>query len=106
VSRLRRRLPRQLITVEVDTLGQLAEAVRAGADAALLDNFTPARLRRAVRLYGRRLLLEASGGVTPARLRRIVRTGVRRISMGALTHSVEWADIGLDVDPPRRRAQR
>jgi nicotinate-nucleotide pyrophosphorylase (carboxylating) len=105
VSRARRALPRRPITVEVDTLAQLEEAVRAGAQAALLDNFTPARLRRAVRLYGRLLVLEASGGVTPARLRRVARTGVRRISMGALIHSVEWADIGLDLDPPHGRAR-
>jgi nicotinate-nucleotide pyrophosphorylase (carboxylating) len=106
VGRARRALPGRPVTVEVDTLAQLGEAARAGARTALLDNFTPERLRRAVRLYGRRLALEASGGVTPARLRRIARTGVHRISMGALTHSVEWADIGLDLDPPDRRAPR
>jgi nicotinate-nucleotide pyrophosphorylase (carboxylating) len=90
----------------VDTLAQLRQAIDCGARLVLLDNFPLSRLRQAVRLYGRRATLEASGGIRPDQLRRVARTGVARISMGALTHSVEWADIGLDIErphPPRAR---
>ncbi len=102
VRRARRARPRSPVMVEVDTLSGLREAVGAGARLVLLDNFSLAALRRAARLFSRRVVLEASGGVRPGTLRAVAATGVARISMGALTHSVEWADIGLDVDPPRR----
>jgi len=106
LRRARRRFPRAPLAVEVDDLAQLRQAVECRAGLILLDNFPLPRLRRAVRLYGRQATLEASGGIRPETLRRIARTGVGRISMGALTHSVSWADIGLDIDfprPPRAR---
>lgn len=107
LRRARRALPRAPLAVEVDTLAQLRDAVEAGARVVLLDNFPLSALRRAARLFTRRAALEASGGVRPEHLRRIARTGVARVSMGSLTHSVPWADIGLDIDPIRsRRARR
>jgi nicotinate-nucleotide pyrophosphorylase (carboxylating) len=105
LERARRLLPRALLTIEVDTLPQLRAAVAAGAGLILLDNFPASRLRRAVRLVGGRVPLEASGGVRLPDLPRLARAGVRRISMGALTHSVDWADIGFDIDPVPRRAR-
>jgi len=100
VQRARAKVGRQLsIEVEVDTLAQLAEALAAGPDMILLDNFSLADLRTAVDRVAGRVPLEASGGVTLATLPAIAQTGVDRISMGALTHSSMPADLGLDLLP-------
>jgi nicotinate-nucleotide pyrophosphorylase (carboxylating) len=85
------------IEVEVDTLEQFDEALAAGADIVLLDNFATADLREAVRRAAGRTLLEASGGIDAATVRSIAETGVDLISSGALTHSVRILDLGLDV---------
>jgi nicotinate-nucleotide pyrophosphorylase (carboxylating) len=91
------------IEVEVDTLEQFDEAVEAGADIILLDNFDDAQVREAVerarKRSGARPLLEASGGITLPRIRELSRLGVDIISSGALTHSAPAADIGLDFEP-------
>jgi nicotinate-nucleotide pyrophosphorylase (carboxylating) len=84
------------IEIEVDTLGQLEEALSLGADAVLLDNMTLDELRRAVHLAGGRAVLEASGNVTLGTARAIAETGVDYISSGAITHSAVTLDIGLD----------
>jgi nicotinate-nucleotide pyrophosphorylase (carboxylating) len=84
------------IEIEVDTLGQLEEALSLGADAVLLDNMTPDQLRRAVSLADGRAVLEASGNVTLGTVRAIAETGVDYISSGAITHSAMNLDIGLD----------
>ncbi len=84
------------VEVEVDTLDQLALALRHPIDAVLLDNMTPDDLRRAVAMAAGRVLTEASGGVTLDTVRRIAETGVDLISVGALTHSAPVLDLGLD----------
>jgi nicotinate-nucleotide pyrophosphorylase (carboxylating) len=84
------------VEVEVDTLGQVEDAIAAGVDAVLLDNMEPAALRRAVAMVGGRAVTEASGGITPATAPAIAATGVDLISIGWLTHSVTALDIGLD----------
>ena len=86
------------IEVEVDTLDQLDEALAAGADIVLLDNFAPAELREAVRRSAGRALLEASGRIDAATVRTVAETGVDLISSGALTHSAPILDIGLDIE--------
>ncbi len=86
------------IEVEVDTLVQLAQALQHGPDVIMLDNFSVADLRAAVRLCGGRAILEASGGVNLETVRAIAETGVDLISVGALTHSAPVLDIGLDAD--------
>jgi nicotinate-nucleotide pyrophosphorylase (carboxylating) len=85
------------VEVEAKSLGEVSEAVAAGADIILLDNMTPARIRAAVRLIAGRATVEVSGGVTPATLRRFALPGVDLISLGALTHSVAAADLSLDL---------
>lgn len=85
------------IQIEVETLAQLQEALAAGADSILLDNFELPQLVEAVRVNAGRALLEASGGVTLARVRAIAATGVDRISVGALTKDVAAADFSLRV---------
>lgn len=83
------------VECEVTTLDELAEAIAAGADAALLDNMDDDALREAVRLADGRLLLEASGGMTLARVATAAASGVDLISVGALTHSAPAADISM-----------
>jgi nicotinate-nucleotide pyrophosphorylase (carboxylating) len=85
------------IEVEVDSLGQLREALGEPPDVIMLDNFTIADLEAAVAMAKGRVLLEASGGVTLETVRTIAQTGVDMISIGALTHSAVALDIGLDV---------
>ena len=93
------------IEIEVDTIGQLREAIDAGADLVLLDNMPPDVLREAVSVArahreatGRSVLLEASGGLTLANAHDVAATGVDFISVGALTHSSPVLDIGLDFE--------
>ena len=84
------------IEVEVTTLGELDQALAAGADVVLLDNMEPTLLREAVAVTAGRALLEASGGVTLATVRAVAETGVDLVSVGALTHSAPALDISLD----------
>ncbi len=109
VERARKAIPHTMtITVECDTLEQVHEAVKAGADILLLDNMKPDRLREAVAVIGGKARAEASGGVNEHTIAEIARTGVDLISVGALTHSAIALDIGLDLvltDEPRRLAK-
>lgn len=98
VRRARKNAPHLLkIEVEATTLGQVQEALDAGADAILLDNMPPELLRQAVQLVAGRAVTEASGGITEENLREIAETGVDIISLGALTHSVEAMDISMSL---------
>lgn len=100
VGRARERLGHMVkIEVEVDTLEQLAELLRVGADAVLLDNMSPDQLARAVAMVGGTMITEASGGMTIDALPRVAAAGVDIISIGWLTHSAPILDIGLDIDP-------
>jgi nicotinate-nucleotide pyrophosphorylase (carboxylating) len=85
------------VEVEVDSLAQLDEALAERPDVIMLDNFSLANLREAVRRAAGRVVLEASGGVSLQTVRAIAETGVDVISVGALTHSVSVLDIGLDA---------
>ncbi len=85
------------VTVEVDRLDQIPEAVEAGADVLLLDNLDPAALREAVGMVAGRALTEASGGITPATARDIAMAGVDVLSLGWLTHSAPRLDVALDL---------
>lgn len=88
------------VEIEVDSLDGLREAIEAGADVVLLDNFQPADMVHAVSLrdqIGRSVILEASGGLTLETARVVGETGVDYIAVGELTHSVRVFDIGLDL---------
>lgn len=85
------------IELEVDTLRQMEEALRVGgADVILLDNMTSDELRAAVALNAGRVTLEASGNMKLERIAEVAATGVDYISAGALTHSAQTLDLGLD----------
>jgi nicotinate-nucleotide pyrophosphorylase (carboxylating) len=86
--------------VEVDDLEQLKEAVTAGAAEVLLDNFTQDECAEAVRFVretGAPVKLEASGGLTFQAARGYAETGVDYLSVGALTHSAPFLDLGMDL---------
>ncbi len=91
--------PEVQIEVEVPNAGDVVEAIDAGADMILLDNFTPAQTKEAVRLCAGRVPLESSGGITLDTIRDFAEAGVDRISVGALTHSPPAVDIHLQVTP-------
>jgi nicotinate-nucleotide pyrophosphorylase (carboxylating) len=92
---------------EVETLGEFCQALEAGVDLILMDDFPVEQVRRAVeerdsRGLGKRPLLEVSGGVTLENVRAYAETGVERLSAGALTHSAPWLDISLKFVPGPR----
>jgi nicotinate-nucleotide pyrophosphorylase (carboxylating) len=87
------------VEVEVDTLAQLDEALAAGAEVVLLDNFTNPDVEEAVRRTRGRALVEVSGGVTLERIPELARLGADVVSVGALTHSARAADISLELEP-------
>lgn len=102
VAACREAYPDLDIEVEVDSLEELAEALRTDADCILLDNMDEQLLAAAVAARdqaGSGARLEASGNVTIERLPAIGMTGVDFVSVGALTHSVRAIDIGLDLEP-------
>ncbi len=85
------------IQIEVESLAELEQALKAGARSILLDNFSLDMMREAVRLAGGEAELEASGGVSMKTVREIAETGVDRISIGALTKDVRATDYSLRV---------
>ena len=93
----------KFVQVEVDTLEQFQKVLSLSngfVDMILLDNMPPESMDEAVSLRNSMrpaILLEASGGVTLENVRMIAETGVDRISVGALTHSAPFLDVGLDL---------
>jgi nicotinate-nucleotide pyrophosphorylase (carboxylating) len=85
------------VEIEVDTLDQLAEVLATGgADVVLLDNMDTPTLSQAVQMVAGRLVTEASGNMRLPRVAEVAATGVDYISVGALTHSAQVLDLGLD----------
>lgn len=83
------------VEIEVESLDELSEALDAGVERVLLDNFGLPELRRAVELTAGRARLEASGGISRDRLRVIAETGVDDISVGGLTKHVDAVDLSM-----------
>ncbi len=83
------------IEIEVESLAELEQALNAGAELVLLDNFTLDALREAVTMNAGRSQLEASGGINLKTIRPIAETGVDRISVGALTKDVTAVDLSM-----------
>ncbi len=89
--------PELAITVEVEDLDQLREALDAAADRIMLDNMSMDLMRQAVTIVAGRAEVEASGGITLANVREVALTGVDVISVGAITHSAAWLDVSMEV---------
>ena len=90
-----------MVQVEVESLAELAEALAAGADNVLLDDFTLADMHQACAVNAasaKPAVLEVSGGVDLQSIRDIAATGVDRISVGKLTKDVQAVDLSLRVD--------
>jgi len=88
-----------LVEIEIDTLDQFEDVLTARPDIVLLDNMSPATMRKAVQIRNQlksSTELEASGGITLNVVREVAETGVERISVGSLTHSNASLDIGMD----------
>ncbi len=86
------------IEVEVRSIRELQEVIELGVDRVLLDNMDTNTIRKAVKLVGGRVPLEASGNMNLRRVAAVAATGVDFISVGALTHSVTAMDISLMID--------
>jgi len=85
------------IQVEVENMAELAQAIEAGAESILIDNFTTDQMREAVAFTAGRALLEASGGIDLDQMRAIAATGVDRISLGKLTKDVHAVDFSMRI---------
>ncbi|PKB86353.1 nicotinate-nucleotide diphosphorylase [Ewingella americana] len=83
------------VEVEVETLDELQQALDAGADIIMLDNFTVPMMREAVALTNKQAQLEVSGNVTDKTLREFAETGVDYISVGALTKHIRAMDLSM-----------
>ena len=98
VKKMRATAPHTLkIEVEVEDIKGLKEAIKAGADAILLDNMSIKEMKEAVSIAGGKVFLEASGGITLKTVEAISKTGINLISVGAITHSARSVDISLEV---------
>lgn len=87
--------PGKPVEVEVESLDELQQALSAGADRVMLDNFSLQDMRDAVAVVAGRLELEASGNITEANLRSVAETGVDFISIGALTKDTRALDLSM-----------
>jgi nicotinate-nucleotide pyrophosphorylase (carboxylating) len=95
-----RRLPGQVIDIEVRSFAELDEALANGAESLLLDNMTPAEVKRAVEMVrgrGLTIPIEASGGIELATIRDYALAGPDFISVGALTHSAVAVDLSMRI---------
>ncbi len=95
VRRARKLAPDKLLEVEVENFEELNQALAAGCDRVMLDNFSLAQMAEAVTLSNGRVELEASGNVTETTLRAIAQTGVDYISIGALTKDCKALDLSM-----------
>jgi len=86
-----------MIQIEVESIAELEEALAAGAEHILIDDFSIEDMRRAVEIANNRAELEVSGGVEMTKLREIAMTGIDRISVGALTKDVIAVDYSMRV---------
>ncbi|MCK4869887.1 MAG: carboxylating nicotinate-nucleotide diphosphorylase [Gammaproteobacteria bacterium] len=95
VSQAKRIDRNKKIEVEVESLEQLTEAIEAGADIVMLDNFTTKEMQSAVELAQKQVKLEVSGNVTLETIREFAKTSVDYISVGALTKNVKAIDLSM-----------
>ncbi len=91
--------PNKPVEVEVETWDELNQALDAGADIVMLDNFSQQQMMDAVKHVAGRCKLEASGNITIENLRHVATTGVDYISMGVLTKDVTAVDLSMRFNP-------
>lgn len=103
VQLARHHYPHHIVEVEVETLEQLDEGLKAKARAFLLDNMSPQMTTEAVNIIrnsgnGDKIFIEASGGMTYENFKPYLETGINAISIGALTHTIESADMHIEFE--------
>jgi nicotinate-nucleotide pyrophosphorylase (carboxylating) len=99
VTRMRKANREMPTEVEAQSLDEVDEALRAGAEIVLLDNLSTPDIIEAVKRCRGRAKTEISGGVTLARMSELVGTGADYVSIGALTHSVPAIDLSFEIEP-------
>jgi len=97
IDEARFRNPAMPIEIEVESINELQQALDAGVDRVLLDNFDIQKLTEAVKMCGGKVPLEASGGVTLDNIQEIAATGVDFISTGALTKDIAAIDLSMRI---------
>ena len=95
VNQIRTHIQTYKIEVEVTNLPELDEAYQCQVERIMLDNMSIDEMKKAVKKYGEKVELEASGNVNLKTIKAIAETGVHFISCGALTHSYRSLDISL-----------
>ena len=98
VERAKSMMPGKPVEVEVENIGELEQAMKAGADIVMLDNFTNEQIQQAVALNKGQCKLEVSGNITDERLKSLSQLGVDYISSGALTKHVQAIDLSLRIN--------
>ncbi len=99
IQNARNTIPHLLkIEIEVRNLHELQEAIQAGAEVIMLDNFSPDQVREAVRLKPSHVVFEVSGGIQESNIENYCIEGLDVISVGSITHSVKSIDLSLLVD--------
>lgn len=87
--------PEKTLEIEVETLQELKQAIAAGADIVMLDNFSTEQIQEAVSINNQQCKLEVSGNITEQRLAELAKTGVDFVSSGAITKHVVAVDLSL-----------
>ena len=98
ISTAKKTAPNKKITVEVENLSQLKEAIHAKADQIMLDNFTLEAMQQAVAINKGQVKLEVSGNINLTNIRQVAETGVDYISVGALTKNIEAIDLSMQFE--------
>ena len=98
----------KLVEVEVENQSDAILATKYGATIVMLDNFSPAQIKKTIIALQKRKLrnkvkLEASGGVNSKNIGAYAKTGVEMISVGSVTNSVTGLDLSLEVSPPQKK---
>jgi len=93
---IKQKFPDKKVEIEVDTLEQLSEAILLKPDLIMLDNMSIDQCTKAVGIASGAVKLEASGGLTLENAKAYANTGVDYLAVGALTHSAQILDVGLD----------
>ncbi len=98
VRKIREKLsPAYKIEVETENIEEVIEALEAGVDIVMLDNFSPEEVKEAVKIINRRVEVEVSGNIRPENIKEYAIEGVNYISSGAITHSARWIDMSLRI---------
>ncbi|EMF84158.1 nicotinate-nucleotide diphosphorylase (carboxylating) [Leptospira weilii serovar Topaz str. LT2116] len=101
VEKIKARFPGKIVEVEVDSLLQLEEAIGSGAEVILLDNFSLEDTKSAYSILKQKapnVQIEFSGGITPEKLEALSEFSGAGVSMGYLTHTTRFLDLGLDIE--------